>query len=79
MTACSSFSYVVPRGRVGERPPHLIRLPASGIRLPEDRNALLLKVSGAGLTDLEAQAPEPFLPVARAESPLAGTGPQSLF
>ena len=32
-----------------------------------------VKVSGAGLTDLKAQAPEPFLPVARAESPLAGT------
>jgi hypothetical protein len=36
------------------------RLPASGDRLPDLLEAVSFKVSGAGLTDLEAQAPEPF-------------------
>ena len=48
------------------------RLPASGDRLPDLLEAASFKVSGAGLTDLEAQAPEPFLLAEGAESPLAG-------
>ena len=63
---------VVPRGRVGERPPHSNRLPASGIWLPDMLEAVRFKVPGAGLTDLEARAPEPFLTCGGAESPLAG-------
>jgi hypothetical protein len=51
-----------PRGRFGERPPHFAlatRFPGVGFR--KSGGWFRFKVSGAGLTDLEAQAPEPFL------------------
>ncbi len=57
-----------PGGRVGERPPRFI-----GFR--SCRRLLRFKVSGAGLADLEARAPEPLFVAEGAESPLAGTGP----
>lgn len=46
------------------------RLPAFGFRICW--RLFVLKVPGAGLTDLEARAPEPFLTCGGAESPLAG-------
>jgi hypothetical protein len=53
---------VAPRERVGARPPHSIRLPASGIpEAPEGFYFPRVKVSGAGLTDRKTLAPEPFL------------------
>ena len=67
MIACC-LSGVAPRWRIRERPPHGIWLPAS--RKPE--GCTWVKVSGAGLTDREAQAPEPFWQAENAESPLAG-------
>ena len=67
MIACC-LSGVAPRWRIRERPPHAIWLPAS--RKPE--GCTWVKVSGAGLTDREAQAPEPFWQAENAESPLAG-------
>ncbi len=56
----------------------LLRPPAFGIRIC--RRLLRFKVSGAGLTDLETQAPEPCVVVAEdTESPLAGHRTASLL
>jgi len=65
---------VVPRGRVGETATALHS--ASGARLPE---TAFISGLGAGLTDLEARAPEPFTACGGVPSHLwLGTGPRLL-
>jgi hypothetical protein len=68
------LQFVVPRGRVGETATALHRLPAFAFRRP-----LFISGLGAGLTDLEARAPEPFTACGGVPSHLwLGTGPRLL-
>ena len=70
------FPLVVPRGRVGET---ATALPsASGFRRSASGHRFISGL-GAGLTDLEARAPEPFTACGGVPSHLwLGTGPRLL-